>query len=265
MKLPLIFLTTLLIFAFLYVVVTQLTSVIPVNSSLFNGVDLRGSKTISGERLEIERFVGILRIENNETLDQMTLTARGTEADLEKLEVRLSNNIEGEGEGDGEVNIDLRKDVEIDHVNPIELTIQMPKKKALEVHLNKGQAWVAERQGLTELFVDGKGTIETATLGNALAATIRGSGRIAIGGIQGMQNTTIRLKIAGEGVITLANFHREKVNANVSGNGKIDLQGIVTEGDFTINGNGEIRVAQVAGPIKEHINGSGKIIINEGK
>src|SRR4051812_20812 len=63
-----------------------------------NGIDLKMPQEISGNSLDIERFVGTLVIKTKEDLNNLILSAMGNDNELKELTVLTDE------EGEGEVN-----------------------------------------------------------------------------------------------------------------------------------------------------------------
>lgn len=224
-----------------------------------NGIDLKTSQEVSGSSLEIESFVGTLVIKTTNNLNNLTLSATGTDEDLKKLTVFTDK------EGESEVKIICDNDKIKKNQGSLVLTITMPKQMPLELHMNEGKATLENHEGAVKLVIDGNAAIVTETLGGDLSADINGNGEIIIANIDSTIRTTplspIKLAIQGNGQIKLNAFNYEDIKSTINGNGLIILNGRLHDGDFTINGTGRIEIAKVLGTVNQKINGSGTVVV----
>lgn len=220
-------------------------------------IDLKTPQTFSGKRIEIEHFVGNIDITSHEDpTDNVSMAASGQDADKLSIEVR----------NDGEINIDLRPDVPRGQIHDINLTIKMPVKMPLELHLNQGKALIDKLQGKVEFYIDGQGAITANELSNQLISKIDGNGRIIINKIESPHSTqTMALSIMGSGDIVVDKLNHEDVTATIKGAGNIKLGGTVRNAKFNIDGNGNIEADSVANKLKQSIQGNGRIIVKDGR
>jgi hypothetical protein len=109
--------------------------------------------------------------------------------------------------------------------------------------------------GAADVAMSGAGGVSTGPIAGALTSHLSGAGNLSVESVGG----PVSVEVSGVGGVKIAGGHASSVDAQVSGAGHIDFDGVADSLTANVSGVGDINVARVTGPVDRHVSGVGNV------
>ncbi len=113
----------------------------------------------------------------------------------------------------------------------------------------------AEGAGWAQVRVSGSGDVSLGEVRGALTTSISGSGDVTAASING----PLDAQVSGSGDVKIRGGQATTVRVRIAGSGDVTLHGPADSLEASIAGSGDVTVGQVRGSVTKHISGSGDV------
>ena len=122
-------------------------------------------------------------------------------------------------------------------------------------HLSGAGSLTVRQAGSADLTLSGTGGMTMGPIAGGLTTRLSGTGGLKVDSVAG----PVSVDVSGAGSVKIAGGHASRVDANVSGVGRISFGGVADALDANVSGVGGVNVARVTGNVTQHVSGVGRV------